>query len=198
MSVVNFAGVKSITIPEGSVKKITASGVVLWEKKKEIVNLIDLSNRIYVPISSPQYITAEQTRDIDYSKCYAVYANDGRRGSYPSSKISNYTNLVDVNGFTYNVSSGSGYGLEFPVDVTGRKSYTLKYNIVSGGGYVYLIKFNSDTTLSATERIDDGSTKGEHTLTITPEKGYLYSVVFSSKFTEVSSIVDNISLLETT
>lgn len=28
----NFANVKSITIPEGSVKKITAGGVVLWEK----------------------------------------------------------------------------------------------------------------------------------------------------------------------
>ena len=32
---VDFAGVKSITIPEGSVKKITAKGVVLWEKVME-------------------------------------------------------------------------------------------------------------------------------------------------------------------
>jgi hypothetical protein len=36
-----FTGVKSITIPEGSVKKITAGGVVLWEKPKGITNIID-------------------------------------------------------------------------------------------------------------------------------------------------------------
>ena len=28
----DFSGVKSITIPEGSVKKIVANGVTLWEK----------------------------------------------------------------------------------------------------------------------------------------------------------------------
>lgn len=39
---VNFSGVKSVTIPEGSVKKITASGVVLWEKKG-FTNLVPLS-----------------------------------------------------------------------------------------------------------------------------------------------------------
>lgn len=42
MSVVNFSGVKSVTIPEGSVKKITANGVVLWEKKG-FTNLVPLS-----------------------------------------------------------------------------------------------------------------------------------------------------------
>lgn len=193
----DFSSVKALSIPEGNVVKITDSaGAVIWEKKKGNVNLIDLSNRVYVPISSPQYITADQPRDIDYSKCYAVYANDGRRGSYPSGKISNFTNLVDVNGFSYNVSSGSGYGIEFPVNVVGGKTYTLKYNIVKGGGYVYLIKFNNDTTLAANTRIDDGSTWGEHTLTITTESGYLYSVVFSSKSTEVAANVNNISLVE--
>lgn len=32
---VDFAGVKSITIPEGSVKKITSGGVVLWQLQTE-------------------------------------------------------------------------------------------------------------------------------------------------------------------
>ena len=38
----DFSGVKSITIPEGSVKKITANGVTLWEKIS-FVNQIPLS-----------------------------------------------------------------------------------------------------------------------------------------------------------
>lgn len=38
----DFTGVKAITIPEGSVKKITANGVTLWEKIS-FVNQIPLS-----------------------------------------------------------------------------------------------------------------------------------------------------------
>ena len=38
----DFSGVKSITIPEGSVKKITANGVTLWEKIS-YTNLIPLA-----------------------------------------------------------------------------------------------------------------------------------------------------------
>lgn len=34
----NFATLKSLTIPEGSVKKITSGGVVLWEKVAELTN----------------------------------------------------------------------------------------------------------------------------------------------------------------
>ncbi len=36
-----FKNAKGITIPEGSVKKITAGGVVLWEKPKAFTNLAD-------------------------------------------------------------------------------------------------------------------------------------------------------------
>ena len=39
---IDFTGVKAITIPEGSVKKITANGVTLWEKIS-FVNQIPLS-----------------------------------------------------------------------------------------------------------------------------------------------------------
>lgn len=38
---VDFTGVKAITIPEGSVKKITASGILLWENKPSYTNIID-------------------------------------------------------------------------------------------------------------------------------------------------------------
>lgn len=38
----DFSGIKAITIPEGSVKKITANGVTLWEKIS-FVNQIPLS-----------------------------------------------------------------------------------------------------------------------------------------------------------
>ena len=39
---IDFTGVKAITIPEGSVKKITANGVTLWEKIS-FVNLLPLA-----------------------------------------------------------------------------------------------------------------------------------------------------------
>lgn len=35
---IDFTGAKAITIPEGSVKKITSSGVVLWEKPEALKN----------------------------------------------------------------------------------------------------------------------------------------------------------------
>jgi hypothetical protein len=38
----DFSGIKTITIPEGSVKKITANGVTLWEKIS-FTNLLPLS-----------------------------------------------------------------------------------------------------------------------------------------------------------
>ena len=39
----DFTGIKSLTIPEGSVKKITAGGVVLWEKITAIKNWVKFS-----------------------------------------------------------------------------------------------------------------------------------------------------------
>lgn len=39
----DFSSVKAITIPEGSVKKITAGSVVLWEKRANYTNLFDPS-----------------------------------------------------------------------------------------------------------------------------------------------------------
>lgn len=38
-----FKGVKAITIPEGSVKKITSGGVVLWAKKAGYTNVLPLA-----------------------------------------------------------------------------------------------------------------------------------------------------------
>ncbi len=38
-----FAKMKAITIPEGSVKKITANGVTLWEKSARFTNLLPMA-----------------------------------------------------------------------------------------------------------------------------------------------------------
>lgn len=39
----DFSTVKSITIPEGSVKKITAGDIVLWQQEPDDANLLPLS-----------------------------------------------------------------------------------------------------------------------------------------------------------
>ncbi|MBE6992949.1 MAG: collagen-like protein [Ruminococcaceae bacterium] len=159
--------------------------------------LLDISARTYVSLSTPQYIEAAGTRDMDYTKCYAIAGTDGRRGSYPTGKISNFTILSETNGFSYNTSSGSGYGIEFPVNLEGGKTYSLTYDVEQGGGYVSLVKFNADTTLVSIEAIQDNLNMGTgHSVTITPESGYLYSIAFYSKNTTAAAIINNIVLEE--
>ena len=54
---IDFTGFKAITIPEGSVKKITAGGVVLWEKPSGYTNLFDSSASGFVQENSTRFYT---------------------------------------------------------------------------------------------------------------------------------------------
>lgn len=156
------------------------------------VALFDVTSRVYTSLSTPQYVAATDTREIDYGKCYAI-ASDGRRGSYPSGKVVKYEVLSETNGFTYQMNSGSGYGIEFPVNIEGGKTYTLKYN---GGGYCKLIKFNPNTTLASITEIQDSTVVGDHTISITPEVGFLYSISFHINLANQDVTINNISLTE--
>jgi hypothetical protein len=174
---------------------LTNAGSGSFTKGAEI-ELLNITNRTYVPMSEPAYVESGDARSMVYSECYAVF-NDGRRGAYPSSKISDFTAIPETNGFSFNASSGSGYGLEFPVKILGGKTYSLNYTLDGGvGGYVYLLKFNKDTTLVSSTPIQDNTSYGAHTLTITPEDGYLYSIAFVYKNPDKTLTVNHILLTE--
>lgn len=174
---------------------LTNAGSGSFTKGAEI-ELLNITNRTYVPMSEPTYVESGDARSIVYSECYAVF-KDGRRGAYPSSKISDFTTIPETNGFSFNASSGSGYGLEFPVKIVGGKTYSLNYTLDGGvGGYVYLLKFNKDTTLVSSTPIHDNTNYGAHTLTITPEDGYLYSIAFVYTNPDKTLTVNHILLTE--
>lgn len=76
---VDFDSIKSITIPEGNVKKITANGVVLWEKQVAYTNLA-------IP---------NDTNTTDWS----LWINNtrmGNDGSYRSNATSMVTNFIEL------------------------------------------------------------------------------------------------------
>ena len=76
---IDFGSVKSLTIPEGSVKKITANGVVFWEKPATYINLA----------------TPNDTNTTDYS----LWINDARMGNdggYRSNATSMVTNFIEL------------------------------------------------------------------------------------------------------
>lgn len=161
-----------------------------------ITNLMDMSQRTYVAMDTPQFIEPNQAHEMDYTKCYAAYST-GRRGSYPTGKIT-YTQDASNNSFTFKVSSGSGYGVEFPVDVQGDKEYALVATAPARFPTVHLIKYNTDTTVNAVSVIHDASYENGNTKTITftPESGYLYSLLFVIKIVDEDIQLKNISLME--
>ena len=133
-------------------------------------NLLDVSTRTYSIYETPTFIENTDTREIDYTKCYAVDAN-GRRGEYPSGKFSNVT--LDENGLTATCNSRSGYGIEFPINVEPSKTYVLEKTETSIGK-VMLITFNSDGTLKTTSTIRPDENNNQ----FTTEEGYKYSISF--------------------
>lgn len=91
----DFAGIKSLAIPEGSVKKITAGGVVLWEKPASYINLAEPND----------------TNTTDWS----IWTNNARMGSdggyraYATSMVTNYIEIKpgEANTFYF-------YGMDIP------------------------------------------------------------------------------------
>jgi len=83
---VNFAGVKSITIPEGDVKSIAIGGVTVWEKPSPLpydaeVEYIESTGTQYVDTGVvPDSNTSFETRYIQtsapYKFCPVAYAGD--------------------------------------------------------------------------------------------------------------------------
>ena len=115
---IDFTGVKTITIPEGNVKKIVnGSGTVLWEKPSEApsINFIDYientSNANYVDtgfkpnqnstlvveveaLATTQYCGIAGCRDTTYSFCFFTNTTTYRSDYYNKSTVSSYSIVV--------------------------------------------------------------------------------------------------------
>ena len=164
-------GTLTLRRPTGNVTiGITATEVVT-EPEEPVADLFSFSTRAFTTLSGTNFIENTATRDIDYTKCFAVDTS-GRRGAYPSGKFTNVT--MAENGFTATCSSSSGYGIEFPVKLESGKTYAVTYT--PAGKSHRLIKFNADTTLNSVSDAMYGN--GATSNTFTTEEGYLYSVVF--------------------
>lgn len=166
---------------------------------KVSVNLLNMAERTYMPLSTPQFIAATEAHEMDYTKSYAAMV-DGRRGSYPTSKLT-YTHNAADNGFTYRVSSNSGYGVEFPVQLDGGKEYVLTYKEIGNSGGIQLMKYNTDTTFNSKTEIKAGGASNMTNITsreikFTPESGYLYSILFNTSVTNTDAVITDISLVE--
>lgn len=160
--------------------------IVATEDVPQSINLLDVSTRTFATYSEPTYIENTETRDIDYTKCYAVTA-DGRRGSYPSRKFSDV--VLDENGLTATCNSSSGYGIEFPIEVEVGKTYKLERTDPNGGKNM-LITFNSDGTLNTTITLRADTNKNQ----FTAEAGYKYSITFH--WGSETKTISNISVIE--
>lgn len=179
-------------------KYITEEELNLWKTKilEEVeqmiyppVNLLDITMRTYTTYSEPSFIENTETREIDYTKCYAI-DYQGRRGQYPSDKFTNF--IPTENGYSVNCSSTSGYGIEFPIEVESGKTYKLTWGVTDGNTRkVNLIKFNSDTTVNSLTNLTASS---DWEATFTAEEGYLYAISFHTA-SETTEFI-NISLIE--
>lgn len=137
-------------------------------------------------------------REFDYNKYYYTAVDSGKRGNYPTTKVTGF-NVTD-NSVEITTNSTSGYGVEFPVELEVGKTYTLKWTISVAQSRVFLLKFNNDTTYhSQVQGVDAtiGNTNavGSYTATIKPETGYKYSLLFAN-VTASKTPFTNITLTE--
>lgn len=137
-----------------------------------IIPLLDISIRTRVKHTGAS-VAATSTHSLDTTKCYDAVFN-GTRSDNTSNIITSY-NAISSDSLSIQVSSAGGTGMEFPVALEVGKTYTLKYK-VDNTGRVYVMKYNPDTTYNSNTMLS--STAGTYTKTITPEAGYLYSIIF--------------------
>jgi hypothetical protein len=159
--------------------------------------LFDMSARTYQTTnSSSSFLANTDPRELDCSKFYAI-DYQGRRGTYADSKIKNLNILADVNGFVYQATSTSGYGLEFPIAVGGGKTYEFRCSFETNSTDIWLVKYNTDTTFNSITKIRVATGDlTEASLTFETESNYLYSLACTRAVKDADISVVNISLPE--
>lgn len=122
MLVLDFTGVKAITIPEGNVKKITSGGVVLWEKPISYINLAEPND----------------TNTTDWS----LWINNSRMGSdgsYRANATSMVTNFIEIE-VTGEKQTFYFYGMDIPEN-------GFSPSVVGSGVQVEFFSTNTDASL---------------------------------------------------
>lgn len=185
-------GVVSIPTVTGNIV-ITARA-----EEKVVVNLLDVSKRT-ASTEATQYIQPTEPHEIDYAKWYGANIR-GYRGSYARGKIT-YTDNSANGGFTYKASSDSGYGVEFPVDVEGSKTYVLNFKEKGLRNDVYLFEYDSSnvsTAITLLKTNSGGTTNYDIpvTLEFTATAGRKYAIVFVALVANTESQITELSLTE--
>lgn len=181
---------------DGVLNIASVTGDIVITATAVVANLLVIGQRTYDPMTDGTNLTASDTREMDYSKMYPAVASGGR-GPYSAGKLT-YTPDDENNGFTFQVSSTSGYGPEFPVLLEAGKTYTLRLSSVGYLPYVRLLKFNSDTTFNEAILIANQQQETNIVESITAEDGYLYSIHFTNTKVNTDFTVTSISLVENT
>lgn len=178
----------------------TAEGYeILGERLYEVlVNVVDgvagsllTVDREYV-VNRSTTITATMPRELEFEKCYAT----GFAGVRGSASAGDPYELISRNSLSYTATEQTyvaGRGIEFPVALEAGKTYRLSYTANETNAKVYLLKYNADTTFNSYELL--GSANGDVTATITPEEGYIYTVMFTPVFAG-AGVWTNINLVE--
>ncbi len=172
-----------------------ALGQRLYEVLISIVDgvaarLLDVSDRAYV-VNTSTTINAAAVRDLDTSKCYATTY----QGVRSDTSVNDTYRAISADSLGYlSTSSSAGRGVEFPLDLEVGKTYTLTYTANQNNARVYLLKYNADTTYNSNQSLSTSA--GTVVKEITPESGYIYSVLFASLVKDVESVWSGISLIE--
>lgn len=173
---------------------------ILGERLHEVlVNIIDGVTGSLLTVAGREYvvnlrstISPTMTRELDFTKCYAT----GFGGTRSSASALDQYELISKNSLSYTISAEeytSGRGIEFPVALESGKTYKLSYTANETNARVYLLKYNADTTFNSYELLS--SAKGDTVVTVTPEAGYVYTVLFTPVFPG-TAVWTNIKLVE--
>jgi hypothetical protein len=162
-----FANVKSITIPEGNVVKITQSNLVLWQKPTEeetIVNLIDTigySDNTRLSTSSGSERTNSGNVTTGYIELGVggdVYRTSGVDFRHETSGYnclcfynSSKTFTTQSTYFKYSDSPISIQGITIEIDMSGNLTMTLKDGFSRTGDYIRFTGYGSGINLIVTK-----------------------------------------------
>ena len=150
---IDFTGVKAITIPEGSVKKITSNGVVLWEK---------VMGRIPSEYQEVDYIKNQLS-----SATSGSYINLGFSFDTACTFYINFVPSTSSASYIFGAAENSG---KLRCMITDQTANTLLYGS-SGSAYISVgtAKYNAEKSLKCemkkglikiTDLLKDGSAQG--------------------------------------
>lgn len=138
----NFANVKSITIPQGNVVEVKVGGVSIWKKEASPSNLFNLNDRVESKSFAKAITTTFASAGYTFTENEYVYPirNDGRVYARTNNNVTNVVQSEGAISFTAN----STYGVGFPFILDPNKSYRISANETTGTAYrLRIIYFDS-------------------------------------------------------